>query len=48
VIEGYEPDDRGWGMVIGRFRPKPEPKLEDDQPEPENVIDSDDEQKPSA
>lgn len=27
-IENYKPDDRGWGVVVGRFMPKPEPKRE--------------------
>jgi hypothetical protein len=29
-IENYEPSDEGWGVVIGPFMQKPEPKLEHD------------------
>jgi hypothetical protein len=31
VIENYEPDDRGWGIVIGRSMQKPEPKPESEE-----------------
>jgi hypothetical protein len=31
-IENYEPPDKGWGIVIGRFRPRPEPKPEAEEP----------------
>jgi hypothetical protein len=24
VIEDYQPDDEGWGVVVGRLAPKPE------------------------
>jgi hypothetical protein len=36
-IENYEPSDKGWGVVIGRFMRKPEPKPEheDDSAEPD-------------
>lgn len=34
-IENYEPDDRGWGVVLGRFMPKPEVEDEDDSTEPD-------------
>jgi hypothetical protein len=34
IIENYEPDDRGWGIVVGRFmQPTPEPKDEQQQGE---------------
>lgn len=38
VIENYEPDDRGWGIVVGRLMPKPEPMLEDEH---EDAVDPD-------
>jgi hypothetical protein len=35
VIEDYEPPDDGWGTVIGRFMPRPEPKAEEQPAEGE-------------
>jgi hypothetical protein len=40
-IEDYEPDDRGWGVVVGRLMPKPE--HEDDAPKDSQSSQSEDE-----
>jgi hypothetical protein len=32
-IENYEPSDEGWGIVIGPFMQKPEPKQADEREE---------------
>jgi hypothetical protein len=39
-IENYEPPDEGWAITLGRLR---EPPGKDEQPEHDNVVNSDDE-----
>jgi hypothetical protein len=34
IIENYKPPDDGWGIVIGRLRPKPEPKPDEGKQKP--------------
>jgi hypothetical protein len=36
IIENYEPEDKGWGIVVGRLRPKPEPKPDVEEPSAES------------
>jgi hypothetical protein len=42
VIENYEPPDEGWGIVVGRFRPKPERPEQDDADKTEQQPDEGD------
>ena len=42
VIENYEPPDKGWTIVLGTLRTKPEPKPEAlDEPEEQEPEDRD-------
>jgi hypothetical protein len=45
-IENYEPPDEGWGIVVGRFMPRPEPKPEPEVEQDDVADDGDEQQSP--